>query len=150
MLSSYFYYSMSGQYMKPVMCKARECVQNPVCGILDSQGDADHALNSHCQAPYPHYTSHWHGTNIAPEITVLALTSWCPHLFCAHFCGVSCCSALDSPPVLYPPNYWPSDTQVRAHPGYTPAKTSQKIHLNFSSTALTCKGTLWDSLLCRG
>ena len=120
------------------------------CGILDSQGDADHALYSHYHALSPHYIPHHQGTNIAPAITVLALTIWCPHLFCAHFCSVSCCSALHSPPVLYPPNYWPSDTKMRAHPWYTPAKTSQKIHLNFSSTSLDCKGIFWNSQPCRG
>ena len=57
-------------------------------------------------------------------MTVLALTIWCPHLSCAHFCAVGCCSALHSPSGLYPPNYWPSDTKVRAHPWYTLAKTS--------------------------
>ena len=93
--------------------------------ILDSQGDGDHALKPHYHALSLHYTSHCQGTNIAPAITVLALIVWSPHLFWAHFCSVSCCSALNPPPVLYPPNCWASDTEVRAHPWYTSAKTSQ-------------------------
>ena len=71
------------------------------CVILGSQGDEDLALGLHYHALSPLQTLHCEGTNTALTTMVLALTIWCPHLFC----DVCYCCALHSLSVLCPQNF---------------------------------------------